>query len=187
MAGDWIKIRTELSRDPAVIGMAATLDLDEFGVVGRLVVIWSWADQHTADGHAIGVTPCWLDRFVQCDGFAQAMAAAGWLLVEPDGIQIPDFEAHNGENAKKRAQAAKRKQKQRAAEAAAAAAVPDSVPDASRGERDETVNREEKRRDLKPPLDPPQGGGGSARRKRGGKNRQPLGLPVTPGPGVGDF
>jgi hypothetical protein len=160
MAGDWIKIRCGLHQDPDVIGIAAQVGLDEYATTGRLMALWAWADQNTADGHAPTVTESWLDRFLQCDGFAAAMVTVGWLEVnEGDGIRIPDFESHNGQNAKKRAQAQKRKQKQRSGHLGGPELSRQERDDGSDTQRDNGVTREEKRReDLQPPLTPPKGG-----------------------------
>lgn len=133
MAGDWIKLRVDLHDDPAVIGIAAETGLDEFAVVGRLTRLWSWADRQSRDGHASSVTVAWLNRYVQRDGFAEAMQKAGWLIVANGGVSFPNFDRHNGKPAKDRALAKDRKVTQR-----------------SRDERDVTVTREEKRRDITP-------------------------------------
>lgn len=149
MAGEWIKMRVDLSDDPAVIGMACRLDCSEYEVVGRLHKLWSWADRHTEDGHAPSVTPAWLDRYVERDGFADALIAAGWLVVDDAGLTIPNFERHNGQSAKKRGLAAERKRKQRDS-------VTHESREESRTERDVCVTREEKRRSNTPI--PPKGG-----------------------------
>src|ERR1044071_7296978 len=114
MAGDWIKMRDDLAEDPAVIAIAAKTGLDEFGVVGRLQNLWAWADRQSRDGHAAGVTETWVDVRLRCDGFARAMVEVGWLTVGKRGIDIPNFDRHNGESAKKRALGTSRKAKQRA-------------------------------------------------------------------------
>ena len=137
MAGDWIKMRTALADDPAVIAMADRLGLDEFSVVGRLHHLWSWADSQSRDGHAVGVTVRWLNRYVQCDGFAEALAHVGWLTIDDQGIRFPNFDRHNGESAKARGLAKNRKEKQRAK-------VTDESGQMSRSERDKSVTREEK-------------------------------------------
>jgi hypothetical protein len=140
MAGDWIKMRTALADDPAVIAMADALDTDEFSVVGRLHHLWSWADAQSRDGHAPGVTCRWINRYVRCDGFAEAMIKVSWLFASDDGITFPNFDRHNGETAKARGLATNRKQKQRAS-------VTDESQEMSRSDRDTSVTREEKRRE----------------------------------------
>lgn len=160
MAGDWIKMRVDLAEDPAVIGIAAQLDIDEFAVVGRLQALWSWADGQSRDGHAAGVTASWVNRKVQCDGFAEAMVFVGWLQITEGGITFPNFVVHNGESAKARALGKNRKQKQRSN---GDGHVEEHKSDAnmSRSERDENVTREEKRREenTEDTFQPPKGGG----------------------------
>lgn len=137
MAGDWIKMRTALADDPAVIAMADRLGLDEFSVVGRLHHLWSWADSQSRDGHAVGVTVRWLNRYVQCDGFAEALTHVGWLVIDGEGIRFPNFDRHNGESAKARGLAKNRQEKRRAK-------VTEASGQMSRNERDKSVTREEK-------------------------------------------
>lgn len=147
MAGDWIKMRTDLAEDPAVIDMAAALDVDEDTVVGKLHRLWSWADSQSRDGHAVGVTEKWVDRKVGCEGFARAMSDVGWLTLEARSITIPNFDRHNGKSAKTRALAKDRKASERHAD----------VPDLSRSQRDKSVTREEKRRERANTPIPPSG------------------------------
>lgn len=108
MAGDWIKARVDLHSDPAVIGIATQLDLDEDTVVGKLIRLWSWADQQTENGNASCVSEKWIDRFIGVQHFADAMAEVGWLVINDTGISFPDFEKHNGQSGKRRALTAKR-------------------------------------------------------------------------------
>lgn len=102
MAGDWIAMRLDLGEDPAVIAIANATGSDEFSVVGRLHKLWGWANQQLTDGSAPGVTPKWIDRYVLLDGFAAAMASAGWLVIRPDGVEFPKFLLWNTGTAKSR-------------------------------------------------------------------------------------
>lgn len=79
MAGDWIKMRSDLSEDPAVIAIAGRLGIDTFSVVGRLHRVWSWADAQLRDGYAYGVPMRWIDEYVHLDGFSNALLDVGWL------------------------------------------------------------------------------------------------------------
>jgi hypothetical protein len=147
MAGDWIKMRTDLLEDPAVIGMACALGVDEYAIVGRLHKLWSWADKHCDNGHAKSVTFVWIDRYVCLDSFSECMAAAGWLEPFDGGITFPHFDRHNGKSAKVRADATERKRKERKEPES------DSRPnfDAEMSQQlcDESATREEKRREEK--------------------------------------
>lgn len=135
-------MRIALADDPAVISMAARLSINEFEVVGMLHHLWGWADTQSRDGHAPGVTNVWIDRYVRHAGFAEVMIAVGWLEIDETGVTFPKFDRHNGETAKTRALAAERKRNQRNK-------VTEEEGQMSRSQRDTSVTREEKRRDLK--------------------------------------
>jgi hypothetical protein len=115
MAGEWIKMRTDLHEDPRVFAIASALQCPIAMVIGCLHRVWSWADKHTVDGNAPGVTAVTLDSLVGVTGFAEAMALpiVNWLWITSEGISLPDFDVHNGETAKERAQNAKRAAKSR--------------------------------------------------------------------------
>ena len=106
-------MRCELGHDPDVIQMAATLGIDEFGVVGRLHTVWSWLDAHSADGTNVRIVSAFLDRLTACPGFAEAMRTVGWLSGRDGNLTFPNYANHNGEAAKSRASETKRKQKSR--------------------------------------------------------------------------
>ena len=108
MAGDWIKMRTNLSSDPAVIQASRLLDCSEFKVVGLLHWIWSWADTHTEDGNAVGIDCKWINKQTDTEGLCEALVTVGWLKITDNGISIPNFASHNGASAKSRANTARR-------------------------------------------------------------------------------
>lgn len=114
MAGDWIKMRTDLADDPAVVSIAAELGKCEDTIVGKLHRLWSWADRHTIDGKAAGITSIWIDRYVTCKGFSKSMESAGWLTIGDGYVEIPNFERHNGESSKRRGEAQLRQRLSRA-------------------------------------------------------------------------
>lgn len=143
MAGDWIKMRTALAHDPAVIAIALDLDKGEFEIVGMLHHLWSWADSQSENGHIKRVTSKWIDRFVHCEGFAKSMEMAKWLVINDEGIEFPNFDRHNGDSAKKRAEDAERKRKSRANMAS------EDTPKTSGEKCDQNRTREEKRREEK--------------------------------------
>lgn len=120
MSQDWIKIETHTVSKVEVAKIAFALKnkrLDRFGVLGRLVAIWSYFDNHTYDGVIDGVGPDYLDDLIGTPGFCEAMKLVGWIkFEEADGasrVTLPNFDRHNGETAKKRAMAGKRQGKHR--------------------------------------------------------------------------
>ena len=114
MAGDWLKFEKATLDKPEVFAIADALGLDPDTVLGKLIRVWSWFDSHTVDGNARRVTSSLLNRVAGNDGFIEAMAIEGWATIEGGSVQLPNFDRHNGETAKKRALTAKRVAKSRA-------------------------------------------------------------------------
>ena len=108
MAGDWIKFETATSDKPEVWAIADDLGIDPDAVVGKLLRVWAWFDQHTTDGSAKVTLVALLDRLVGVTGFCKSLTNVGWLSNDGEVISIPNFDSHNGETAKKRCQTAKR-------------------------------------------------------------------------------
>lgn len=140
MAGDWIKMRTDLPDDPAVISMSSRLRLCEDTIVGKLHRLWSWADRHTADGRVPGIGAPWVDKFVGAKGFASAMESVGWLLCGDGYIEFPAFDNHNGESAKRRAENTLRARKSRGHRDASKSAEQKSVTQPSHNLRDKSAS-----------------------------------------------
>jgi hypothetical protein len=108
MAGDWIKMRTNLDTDPRVVEIAAQLNMTELHVIGCLWKLWAWANDHSIDGNAIRVTHVTLDRYTSVPGFADALRNVGWLEGRDTALTFPRFVEHNGQTAKKRAETKER-------------------------------------------------------------------------------
>lgn len=150
MAGDWLKMEVSLPEKPEILFMSAKTGLHTDTIIGKCFRVWRWFDQHTAEGHARGVTNVTLLSLIghsdDSEKFLNCMVEVGWLEETKDGLSLPNFGYHNGETAKTRALAAKRKKKQRSKSH-------DDVTEESRSDRDKSVTREEKRReDLNPPT-----------------------------------
>ncbi len=103
MAGDWIKIEHALPEKPEVDRLADLLSIEPDAVVGKLVRLWSWADQHSLDGNGVSVTEKSIDRRVSHSGFAAALRKVGWLEGRDNALSFPNFSRHNGQTAKSRA------------------------------------------------------------------------------------
>ncbi len=109
MAGDWIKMECCTPEKSEVLAVTARLGWDDADLtVGKLFRLWRWFDQHTAGGNAAGVTAALLDRIVGVSGFCEALTQVGWLCISEHGVSLPNFDRHNGNTAKNRAQTAKR-------------------------------------------------------------------------------
>ncbi|WP_341973176.1 hypothetical protein [Roseateles sp. PN1] len=131
-------MRADLFTHPKVVRMASALKADGrpdvIRVVGGLMSVWCLFDAHSADGVLEGYTPELIDDHLRWVGFAGAMNAVGWIEQTECGssMKLPDFDKHNGQSAKRRAQDSDRKREDRKKSAS---------------EADEKRTREEKRRE----------------------------------------
>lgn len=118
MSLDWIKMRTDLYRDPKVILMAEALlssdgDLARYvnqnlqrdmtvtrnvtrnAVVGALVAVWGvmrhQGKQQESDLFIADITVSVLDDISDLPGFGEAMEAAGWVVQTDEGLVFPRF------------------------------------------------------------------------------------------------
>ena len=117
MAGDWIKMRSNLWDDPRIARLADLTESSEAAVVGGLYWLWATADQHSTDGTMHGLSTKGIDRKTGVKGLGQALCDIGWLADHPEGVRICHFEEHNGSSAKKRCQTATRAAKCKAGNA----------------------------------------------------------------------
>lgn len=108
MAGDWIKMRSNLWDDPRIAKLCDLTDQPETMVVGALYWLWAAADQHSEDGLMHGLTLRSIDRKTGVKGIGDALVSIGWIEDSDNGIIIARFDEHNGESAKKRCQTARR-------------------------------------------------------------------------------
>lgn len=116
MAGDWIKVEVGLPDKPEVWQISGELDLDPDAVVGKLIRVFAWFDEHTENGNAPAVTEKLLDRLVGVTGFTKSLRKCGWLFTRNEGeeeIVLRNFTRHNGKTAKTRALGQKRQDKYR--------------------------------------------------------------------------
>ena len=157
MAGDWIKIRTDLYEDQDVLQMSDILGTDDPTTIGLLVRFWSWADKQTIDGGGIKITKTRVDALTGRPGFAAAMCAVGWLTGEDGNLQLPNFQRHNGSSGKARALESEAKRLRRAGQK-----LSDNCPT-----KTEQKVRPEKRREEKSnsPIVPQGGVDGEASKK----------------------
>jgi hypothetical protein len=142
MAGDWIKMRIDLMEDPAVMQMADELGIREEAIVGYCHALWSWVSRQCHADTVTGVTLASLGRRINLPGFPELMCDVGWLEYDESGdrpvIRIPNWDRHLSQSAKKRANDANRQANRRK-----------SVTQVSRSSCDNSVTREEKRREEK--------------------------------------
>lgn len=124
MAGEWIKMRTNLWDDPRVSHLCDLVDQPEAMVVGALYWLWSMADEHSEDGLLPGLTLRAIDRKTGVAGIGAALVQIGWLDEVDGAVEVVKFGEHNGTSAKRRCQEAQRKANARNASASDADKTP---------------------------------------------------------------
>jgi hypothetical protein len=148
MAGEWIPVRVDLFGCPQVVQILSRVCPDcvrnkservrkTSEVVGALIRMWSLFDRHTDDGELHGYTTFILDDEVGIDGFSDAVASVGWLLIESNSLKMPEFSKYLSTSAKTRMKDAQRKREQRA--------VSEKCPENVQIESDKKRTTEEKR------------------------------------------
>ncbi len=118
MAGDWIKMRTDLYRDPKVCriaerladptgelarfvsrycqrDMTVTRNVTRNVTVGALVTVWGVTrhqGKRVGDDLVLhGATISVVDDIADLPGFGSAMESVGWLVESDDGLVLPGF------------------------------------------------------------------------------------------------
>jgi hypothetical protein len=149
MAADWIKMRVDLQSHPKVVRILSATSTDKFRVIGGLLAVWCVFDTHSTDGVLHGYTPETMDHVIGWEGFTRAMESVGWMAF--DGLQtlsLPEFDTHNGQSAKRRAEDQKRKKNDRNPVRILSAELPDKKR--TREEKRREDKEQEKRAKEKP-------------------------------------
>lgn len=160
MSQAWIKIEIITLDKIEVARIATALGMDHYAVMGRLIRLWGYFDQHSLDGHIEGIDASIIDHLVGHPGFCAQLANVGWMTVEGAGVTLPNFHRHNGDTAKSRALTARRTEKYREKKARKykrhqSDARRDAPP--SHAASPEKRKEEEKRKDQKAPEGAGQG------------------------------
>lgn len=117
MASDWIKIEKATPGKPEVLQVADQLGIHPDHAFGLCVRFWFWCDDQMNSCHAPSVTSVTLDYVFGHPGFVQSLINVGWLRVRNGSLEVPNFDRHLSESAKKRADSLRRKRKQRSKDA----------------------------------------------------------------------
>jgi len=171
MAGDWVKIRVALPKDPKVVAIADRLARDQgfldwagCGCVSRriavaatvaaLVAIWGAAREHgrqEGDDLALDLADLSvLDYLADVPGIGAAMAAVGWADAREGGVVLPRFFAQNPAPGRPEAKRAADRERMRAKRAAARGEAPAPCRQEVAGDvADCRSPREEERREEK--------------------------------------
>lgn len=91
--------------------LGAVLKFDRLKALGAAMDWFCWLDEQCSDG-CTRLTPKQVDEVLGIKRMSDALVQVGWAAVGADGlVYVVDFDQHNGESAKSRAQSAKRQER----------------------------------------------------------------------------
>ena len=77
-------------------------------VLGGLAQLWMHADTFARDDDTLDISLDEIDEITGIEGFGKLLPAEWLEVIDPHRVKLPDFQAHNGSDAKRKAQTAKR-------------------------------------------------------------------------------
>ncbi len=104
----WIKVAVDTPYKAAIRNAAKDCGCSRGDAFLAFFELYSWLDEQTADGKLI-TDRAELDRWAGIRGFTASLERSGWLSFSGDECTITNWDEHNGQNAKRRALDAKRK------------------------------------------------------------------------------
>lgn len=102
MAGDWIKVEKSTCYKPEILRIAGDLGVHPDHAFGLCIRFWSWCDDQLENGDIACVTEDMLDALFGRTGFAKSLIKVDWLRVRSGSLEVPNFDRHLSESAKKR-------------------------------------------------------------------------------------
>lgn len=110
MAGDWLKVETVTPDKPEMKHIARVCKVSMDTAFASWFRLWRWFDSVTADGRFAFLTPEDCDEEGKLPGLGRALSEVGWVEFTADGgALVRNWERHNGQSAKKRLMANRRK------------------------------------------------------------------------------
>lgn len=84
---NWIKVPCDLPESLEVIRISRMVGIEWAATVGKLIRIWCWFDKYGTDWSA-EIPSSFIDDFVSCHGFVEALKNVGWLYEQGDFVSI---------------------------------------------------------------------------------------------------
>jgi|GEM_PF-4337767 len=91
MAGDWIKIKTNLRTDMKFMQLGVSLNLAEEETFFALYRTACWFSTHGKYGVFYNLDHLVIDDYVGIPGMSQGLLDAGWLEVKGDALMLKGF------------------------------------------------------------------------------------------------
>ena len=100
----WIKVQSTLPESPKIFRLARLLGVGRMEALGYAVRWFCWLDSHCANG-ATELLEEDVDALIGMSGITRAFCELEWAVVDANGyVLVLEFDKHNGECAKKRAE-----------------------------------------------------------------------------------
>jgi hypothetical protein len=113
VSGDWSKIENTMPWKFELIEMADILNKDRQTMVGIFVEYIVWVNCYCeTESFPISVLSS-IDNQLNCPGFCDALEQVGWIKKSKNEIKIINYDRHNGNTAKSRANTNRRVAKRR--------------------------------------------------------------------------
>lgn len=106
MAGDWLKVEKATPDKPEVRHIARLCNVSPGDAFAAWFRLWCYLDTVTADGEVRFLTPADCDEFARLPGIGAALShdhGCGWIVFHSRGATVANWDRHNGESAKQRA------------------------------------------------------------------------------------
>lgn len=101
---NWIKVQVTLPESPKIFRLARLLGVCRMEALGYAVRWFCWLDTYCANG-STELTEGDVDALIGKSGITRAFCELEWASVDADGfVRVMDFDKHNGESSKKRAE-----------------------------------------------------------------------------------
>ena len=131
----WIKVQSTLPESPKIFRLARLLGVGRMEALGYAVRWFCWLDSHCANG-ATELLEEDVDALIGMSGITRAFCELEWAVVDANGyVLVLEFDKHNGECAKKRAETQSRvaahRERQKADDSCNAKSVTLALPDKS--------------------------------------------------------
>ncbi len=100
----WIKVQVTLPESPKIFRLARLLGVGRMEALGYAVRWFCWLDSYCANG-STELTEEDVDALIGKCGITRAFCELGWAAVDTAGyVLVLEFDKHNGESSKKRAE-----------------------------------------------------------------------------------